>query len=84
MGWYVMLVTASETRMMNDPSRYQEANQTELLTPQERHEGWHFCLELDGALSNPIDYPCHCEPNHPVHLALKCRARSQTKVEFVL
>jgi len=34
--------------------RYAEADKTGQLTEEEFNQGWHFCLELDGALVNHV------------------------------
>lgn len=57
------------------PQRYREAEQSGVLTTQERHEGWHFCRSLDGALEKPLSF-CDCDPDNPVHMAIKCQERS--------
>ena len=38
--------------------RYIEAEETGQLTQAEVDEGWHFCEDFDGALTNHIDTEC--------------------------
>lgn len=60
--------------------RYNELMETGAsVSPQEFHEGWHYCCEFDGLLMQLGDMRCECAPWKPVAMAKRMQELSQTQ-----
>ena len=49
-----------------------------ILSPQEQHEGWHYCWAFDDLLMRLGEDGCRCDPLPPVSMARGMQERSRT------